>query len=86
VDVGNGVRRREGEAIVVLALGGTEMVSWSLVGSGQPDLLLVDELARLALAARRIGCQIGLRGASPELLGLLDLVGLAEVVADAGPS
>jgi hypothetical protein len=81
----SGVLRRDGEAIVVLARGGTEVGSWPLAGSRQPDLGLVDEVARLALTARRLDCEIGLRGACPALLGLLDLVGLQGVVADLGP-
>ncbi len=65
-------------------------------GRGAPSLLLcevagiaadavaVDALARLALAARRSGCEARLRGASPELLGLLQLVGLADVLRAEG--
>jgi ABC-type transporter Mla MlaB component len=44
------------------------------------DAVAVDALARLALAARRSGCEVRLRGASPELLGLVELIGLAEVL------
>jgi anti-anti-sigma regulatory factor len=47
-----------------------------------PDLAVVDALARLQLAARRLGYSIGLRNPSPELRALLDLVGLADVVRD----
>jgi ABC-type transporter Mla MlaB component len=44
------------------------------------DAVAVDALARLALAARRSGCEVRLRGASPALLGLIELTGLAEVL------
>ena len=44
------------------------------------DIGTVDALARLALAARRLGCQIHLRDAPRELAELLALVGLAGVV------
>jgi ABC-type transporter Mla MlaB component len=44
------------------------------------DAVAVDALARLALAARRSGCEVRLRGASPELIGLIDLIGLADVL------
>jgi ABC-type transporter Mla MlaB component len=44
------------------------------------DAVAVDALARLALAARRSGCDVRLCGASPELLGLVELLGLAEVL------
>jgi ABC-type transporter Mla MlaB component len=44
------------------------------------DAVAVDALARLALAARRAGCEVRLRGASPELLSLVALMGLADVL------
>jgi ABC-type transporter Mla MlaB component len=46
------------------------------------DGATVDALARLQLAARRTGCQVRLRGASPELLRLLDFLGLADVLPE----
>jgi hypothetical protein len=79
----NGVLRREGDAIVVLAVGGTEVASWPLAGSARPDLAVIDALARLALTARRLGGAIGLRDAGPELLGLIQFVGLDDLIADA---
>jgi anti-anti-sigma regulatory factor len=48
-----------------------------------PDLVVVDALARLQLAARRLGYSIRLGNPSAELRALLDLVGLADVVLDA---
>jgi hypothetical protein len=45
------------------------------------DLGLVDALARLQCRARRAGKQVQVRDASPALRGLLDLVGLAGVLA-----
>jgi hypothetical protein len=53
-----------------------------LLRQGRPDLELVDELARLHLAAIRMGCGIQLRQPSPSLLALLDLVGLGAVVVE----
>jgi hypothetical protein len=75
------VLRPEGDAIVVLALSGTELARWPLTGSTQPDLAVVDTLARLALTARRHGAAISLRNAGPELLGLIEFVGLDEIVS-----
>jgi ABC-type transporter Mla MlaB component len=46
------------------------------VGAARPDAITVDALARLQLAARRGGCRLRLEGASPELLQLLDFMGL----------
>lgn len=74
------VARPEGDAIVVLAVGGTEVARWPLAGSAQPDLDVIDALARLALGARRLGGEIRLRNAGPELLGLIDFVGLDDVL------
>jgi hypothetical protein len=44
------------------------------------DVATVDALARLALVARRSACEVRLRGASPELLKLVELGGLAGVL------
>jgi ABC-type transporter Mla MlaB component len=52
------------------------------VGSVEPDAVTVDALARLQLAARRYGCQVRLRNASPELLELVAFMGLTEVLPD----
>ena len=65
-------------ATVVLVCGGAEVASWPLVCAGPPDLAVVDGLGRLQLAARRLGCGVRLRDASPELAELLDLCGLGE--------
>jgi hypothetical protein len=45
-----------------------------------PDAAAVDGLARLKLAARRLGCDLRVRRASHELHQLLDFVGLADAV------
>jgi len=75
------VPQRQGDAIVVLAVGGAEVASWPLAGSTRPDLEVIDGLARLALAARRLGGAVALQGAGPELLDLMHFVGLDDVVA-----
>ncbi|MEU0359454.1 STAS domain-containing protein [Streptomyces cyaneofuscatus] len=54
-------------------------------GVERPDLALVEAVARLSLVARRAGRQLRLRRVGPELQELLDLVGLADVVALEGP-
>ena len=77
----SGVVRPAGDAIVVLAVEGTEVARWPLAGSSRPDLEVIDDLARLALAARCFGGEIGLRHAGPELLGLIRFVGLDDVLA-----
>ena len=45
----------------------------------------VDALARMALAARRLGRDVELRRARPDLLELLVLAGLGDLAAEAGP-
>ena len=48
----------------------------------EPDAVTVDALARLQLAARRRGCRVRLRHASPALLDLVAFMGLTEVLTD----
>lgn len=47
-----------------------------------PDAAIVDALCRLQVAARRLGCQVRLSNASPELRELIAFMGLHEVFAD----
>ena len=42
------------------------------------ELAAVDALARLALVARRLGCPLRVRRASPQLRDLVELCGLTE--------
>ena len=66
--------------VVVFVRGETEVASWLVAGSG---LAVVDELARLELAARRHGCMIRLRDPCVALVELLGLVGLRQVLGEA---
>ena len=52
--------------------------------SRPPDLALVDALARLQLAARRLGYEVRLVDPCPQLCELLHVVGLADVVRSVG--
>ena len=71
----------------------TERVCGLLRGSGaslalcevtgvEPDAVTVDALARLQLAAGRLGCTVRLRHASPALRELVALMGLHDVLTD----
>lgn len=46
------------------------------------DAVTVDALARLQLAARRSGCRVQLRSPCPELVRLVEFMGLTDVFAD----
>ena len=50
----------------------------------RPDVVTVDALARLRLTARRHGWSLTVRGVAPDLLRLLHLIGLADVLPQAG--
>src|SRR4051794_22021790 len=50
------------------------------VGDCEPDLVALDALTRLQLAARRRGCQVRLAGASGEMLALVAFLGLADAL------
>jgi len=58
-----------------------EVLVCDVGGVASPDAVTVDALARLQLTARREGCSVMLLHAGPELLDLLDLMGLANVVS-----
>jgi ABC-type transporter Mla MlaB component len=61
-----------------LALTGGSMLELEVSGVSA-DAVALDALARLALAARRHGSRVRLRGASPAMWGLIDLGGLRDV-------
>ena len=50
------------------------------VAGVDPDAVTVDALARLQLAARRLGCEVRLCNASAELRELIAFMGLREVL------
>ena len=68
---------------VVLVLDGdVEVVLWRMDGMPDPDLCVVDALARLQLAARQVGGSIRLRNPCERLRALLDFAGLSDVFPD----
>jgi hypothetical protein len=67
--------------VLVELVDGAQCVAvWPLAGVRR-DLAVVDTLARLQLAARRLGWSIQVRNADAELRALLEFVGLTEVLA-----
>jgi ABC-type transporter Mla MlaB component len=70
------------ERVCEILRAGDATVAVCDVGGVDPDAVTVDALARLQLAAGRLRCQVRVRGASSELLELVDLMGLADVLPD----
>lgn len=52
------------------------------VAGVDPDAVTVDALARLQLAARRYGCRVRLRHASPQLREIVAFMGLEDVLPE----
>ena len=74
----------DARAEVVLLRDGVEVASWPLrCAEGRVDLGAVNALARIQLEARRQGCTVWLRHACPDLIELLELVGLLQVIRQA---
>jgi hypothetical protein len=61
---------------VVVRPDGTVVADRELSGLGGPGLGVVDDVARLALEASRLGARLTLADVSPALSELLDLAGL----------
>lgn len=47
----------------------------------EPDLVLLDALARMLVTAREAGCSLRVRGGAPGLRALVELAGLADVLS-----
>lgn len=56
------------------------LATWDVECDGRPALALIDELARLQLAARRLGWSIQVRDAEPAITDMIELAGLSEVL------
>jgi ABC-type transporter Mla MlaB component len=65
---------------VILTRGDAEVATWPLAHGSRPDMEIVDQLARLQLQARRLGCSIRVRRACAELRELIELSGLEDVL------
>jgi hypothetical protein len=65
--------------VALVARDGMEVIV-GRVDAREPDLALVDALARMQLNARRRGCSVCVRDATEELRLLVELVGLADVL------
>ena len=67
------------DAVLIVNADTDEVLGY--VDVSRPDLALVESLARVQLRARRRGERVRLRNVSDELHGLLELVGLTDVLA-----
>jgi hypothetical protein len=67
--------------VTVFGTDGTELATGVLVGPGAPDIGAVDDLARLALHAARLGGRVSLAEVSPAMRDLLELAGLCVELA-----
>jgi anti-anti-sigma regulatory factor len=67
----------------VIAAGGCRTIACDVRALETVDLVTVDALAQLALAARRLGRSLGLVNASVELRDLVTLAGLEAVLPSA---
>jgi hypothetical protein len=73
--------------VLIVGADHTTLARHQLGGPGPPDLGAVDDVARLALLARRLGGRIILSDVTPALCALLELAGLrveVEGQAEAG--
>lgn len=71
-------------SLVLVIDGGAEVTLWRGEAPPHADLPLVEDLLRLQLAARRRGWRVRLDNPCPQLLELLDLVGLADLLVEVG--
>jgi ABC-type transporter Mla MlaB component len=71
-----------GRVCALLREAGAGRVAVCDVAGVEPDAVTVDALCRLQLGAHRAGCCVRLQRASPELLELVELMGLTDVLCD----
>jgi hypothetical protein len=62
--------------IALVGPGGAVLETRSLGGAGAPGLGAIDDVARLALSATKLGGRVVLEEVSPEMAELLELAGL----------
>ena len=63
---------------------GGGVVICDVAGVTRPDVVTVEALARLCTTARRHGRRLVVRGAGPDLLRLIGLLGLTDALPEAG--
>ena len=71
-------------AVVVVHRDGREVTRWGVPLDARPDLEVIDELARVAVAARRGDDDVTVHVFCPRLASLIDLTGLGGVIGAEG--
>jgi len=74
----------ERRAVVLVVDNGVEVTIWRPGPGAAPDLGTVDALARMQLAARRMGWSIRFDNPCERLRALLQLTGLADLLLEPG--
>ncbi len=69
------------DAADVLAFTAVRIVRCDVGAVTEPDAITLDAVARLALEARRMGARVELFDACPSLVDIVELAGLADVIA-----
>ena len=64
----------------MLRRGDDELDSWPVARLGRSDLAVIDDLTRMHVTARQLGCELVLREPCPKLVALLGFVGLLDVL------
>jgi hypothetical protein len=71
--------------VTMVGADGDPIADGVLEGQSVPDLGTVEDLARLALVAKRLGAHLELAEVAPELVDLLELAGLTRLAVLGGP-
>ena len=69
---------------MVVHRAGAELTRWGVPLDGRSDLEVIDELARVAMAARRGEDEITIHVFCPRLASLIDLAGLRDALGAEG--
>jgi len=70
--------------VVVVQRAGTEVTRWGIPLDARSDLEVIDELARVVVAARRSDDEVTVHVFCPRLASLIDLAGLRDALGAEG--
>ena len=78
------MERTRDRAVVVVRHAGAEVARWGVPLDDRPDLVVLDELAKVALATTRAGDDLTVHVFCPRLASLIDLAGLTATLGAEG--